>query len=75
MHGRNHDTTCVTCHTGNNFKRCTCYGCNEITRSNVRAWCEEDGNPDLKNWVKCLRSADTELAERGLDGDRRRVRD
>lgn len=72
---RDHDTTCVTCHTGNDYGRYTCYGCHEHTPANVRAEHEEEGIRDVENCVKCHRSADKDSAERGAGGDRRRERD
>jgi len=72
---RVHDTTCATYDSGNNFNRCTCYGCHEPTPSDVRAEHEDEGIRDVGNCVKCRRSADKASAERGSGGDRKRVRD
>ena len=72
---RDHDTTCVTCHTGHDFKRYTCYGCHEHTPSNVRAEHEEEGIRDFENCVRCHRSADEDAAERAMGDDRKRGRD
>jgi hypothetical protein len=72
---RDHDTTCVTCHAGSDFKRYTCYGCHEHTQSNVRAEHEEEGIRDFEDCVKCHRSADEESAERPSGGGGKRERD
>lgn len=72
---RDHDATCATCHTGNDFKRYTCYGCHEHTPAKVRAEHEEEGIKDFENCVKCHRSADKESAERASRGERKRERD
>jgi hypothetical protein len=61
---RDHDATCETCHTGNDFSRYTCYGCHEHTPQGVRAEHVEEGIPDYENCVECHRSASGE-PERG----------
>jgi len=65
----------VTCHTGNDFKRYTCYGCHEHTPANVRAEHEKEGIRDFENCVECHRSADEEPVKRGARGERQRERD
>ena len=75
MLDRDHNTTCVTCHTGNDYKRYTCYGCHEHTPAKVRAEHEEEGIRDFENCVECHRSADEEPPKRGARGDRKRERD
>ncbi len=62
---REHNTTCATCHTNNDFTRYTCFGCHEHTPANVRAEHEEEGIRDLDNCVACHRSADGEGGEGG----------
>ncbi|MEY2685835.1 MAG: hypothetical protein RL375_33, partial [Pseudomonadota bacterium] len=54
---RDHNASCVTCHTGNNYQRTTCYGCHEHTPANIRAEHEEEGIANLDNCVRCHRSA------------------
>lgn len=68
---RDHDATCVTCHTGNDFKRYTCYGCHDHTPQNIRAEHLEEGIRDFDNCVECHRSADEEPRGRG-ERDRRK---
>ena len=57
---RDHNATCVTCHTGNDFKRYTCYGCHEHTPANVRRKHEDEGIRNFENCVECHRSASGE---------------
>jgi hypothetical protein len=64
----NHNTTCITCHTGNNYKQYTCYGCHEHTKANVQAiHREEVGSENLDHCVRCHRSANGEGREGGED--------
>ena len=70
---RDHNATCVTCHTNNDFTRYTCFGCHEHTPANIRAEHEEEGIRNFDNCVSCHRSADDEGGERG--GGRERGED
>lgn len=65
---RDHNTDCVTCHTGNDFRRYTCYGCHEHAPARVRAQHAEEGIRNLDDCVECHRSADGEGG--GGRGDR-----
>jgi hypothetical protein len=70
---RNHAVACATCHTGNNYKRYTCYGCHEHTPDRIRAKHEEEGLRNLDNCVSCHKSPGGkhgEHGERGGRGDR-----
>jgi hypothetical protein len=62
---RNHAAACVTCHTGNNYKRYTCYGCHEHTPDKIRAEHEEEGIRNLDDCVSCHKSARGEHGDRG----------
>ena len=68
-----HNTSCVTCHTNDDYSRYTCYGCHEHTPDNIRRKHAKEGIQDFENCVKCHRSADEKLE----GGQRRgaRVRD
>ncbi len=68
---RDHNASCVTCHTGNNYQRYTCYGCHEHTPANIRAEHEEEGIVNFDNCVRCHRSAD----DKGEGGGRGEGRD
>ena len=57
-----HAASCVTCHTGQDFKRYTCFGCHEHERSKVEAQHREEGIRNIDNCVRCHRS--------GGDGER-----
>jgi len=70
---RNHDATCITCHTGNDYSRYTCYGCHEHRPESMRAKHLEEGIGNFENCVECHRSASGE-PRRGDEG-RRRERD
>ena len=59
---KDHNATCVTCHTGNNYQQYTCYGCHEHTPANIQAKHREEGvTESLPNCVRCHRSARGEL--------------
>ena len=62
---RDHDTTCVTCHQNNDYRRFTCYGCHEHTPANIRAKHEKEGISDFGNCVECHRDPGVEPDERG----------
>jgi hypothetical protein len=63
---KDHNASCVTCHTGNDNRQYTCYGCHEHTPANIQAeHREEVGNEKLDNCVRCHRSANGEGGERG----------
>ena len=54
---KDHNTTCITCHTGRDFKSYTCYGCHEHTQSNIMSKHLEEGITDFNNCVSCHKSA------------------
>jgi Class III cytochrome C family/Cytochrome c554 and c-prime len=66
-----HNASCDTCHTGNDYSRYTCYGCHEHTVANVRREHEKEGIANFDNCVECHRSADEEPGK-GRGGDRRK---
>jgi nitrate/TMAO reductase-like tetraheme cytochrome c subunit len=47
---KHHNVSCGTCHTGNNYKNYTCYGCHEHTENNIRNEHIEEG---IYNYTKC----------------------
>ncbi len=67
---QNHSPTCVTCHTGGDYTRYTCYGCHAHTESGIRAKHVEEGIRNFQNCARCHRSASDE-GEGGEDGDAR----
>lgn len=69
---RDHDAPCVTCHTGDDYSRYTCYGCHEHTPGNVRAEHLKEGIPNFDNCVECHRSADEEPKRPGPRKGRKR---
>ena len=54
---RNHSPTCVTCHTGGDYTRYTCYGCHAHTEARITAKHVEEGVRDVRNCARCHRSA------------------
>ena len=54
----------MTCHTGNDYSRYTCYGCHEHTPAKIRSEHQEEGIRDFENCVECHRSADKDSMER-----------
>ncbi len=65
---RDHSTSCVTCHEGNNYTRYTCYGCHEHTTENIRRKHIEEGIRDYDNCAECHKSADEhDIRGRGND--------
>ena len=69
---RDHNATCVTCHTGNDFKRYTCYGCHEHTPAKVQRKHQEEGIRNFENCVECHRSASGEPEGKESGGGRKR---
>lgn len=69
---RNHDVSCVTCHTGADYGRYTCYGCHEHTPARIRAEHVEEGIRNFENCVECHRNAADEPGEggSGREGER-----
>ncbi len=55
---RDHNVKCETCHTENNFKAYTCYGCHEHTPAKIRSEHMEEGITNFENCVRCHKSAD-----------------
>ncbi len=68
---RNHSPTCVTCHTGGDYTRYTCYGCHEHTEARIRAKHVEEGIRDFQNCARCHRSG-SEGGEGGREREGRR---
>jgi len=52
-----HNTKCITCHTNNNYKTYTCYGCHEHTVGNILSEHNEEGINNIDNCVSCHKSA------------------
>jgi hypothetical protein len=73
---KDHNASCVTCHTGNNYKQYTCYGCHEHTPANMQAKHQEEGvSENLDNCVSCHRNASGEGEGKGDRGSGKRERD
>ncbi|WP_456379165.1 cytochrome c3 family protein [Lutibacter sp.] len=61
---RDHKTECTTCHVNKNYKKYTCYGCHEHSRSNIREEHLEEGIFNYTNCTECHRSSNEHEAER-----------
>jgi hypothetical protein len=57
---KDHNASCVTCHTTADYRSYTCYGCHEHTPANVRSKHVKEGIANFDNCVECHRSADGE---------------
>jgi hypothetical protein len=53
---QNHQTTCITCHSNNNYSSFTCYGCHEHTERNIIAEHREEGINNISNCTSCHKS-------------------
>jgi hypothetical protein len=67
-----HRTACVTCHTGQNYRRYTCYGCHEHQQADIIARHREEGIRNIDNCVRCHRSSEGEPGEHGEGRGRER---
>jgi hypothetical protein len=53
---RDHNAKCIVCHTTNNYKEYTCYGCHEHSEGKIRGEHEEEGIYNFSNCSSCHRS-------------------
>ncbi len=67
---KDHNATCVTCHTNNDYSRYTCYSCHEHTPANILREHQKEGIKNFDNCVECHRSADGEPNEGGKSESR-----
>ncbi len=66
----NHNAKCNVCHTNNNFKTYTCYGCHEHTQSNIMEKHSEEGISDINNCVSCHKSGnENDFKNEGRSGN------
>ncbi len=65
-----HTPTCVTCHTGGDYRRYACYCCHAHTEARIRAKHVEEGIRDFQDCARCHRSGN----EDGEGGGRREGR-
>ncbi len=71
---KDHNASCVTCHSAQDYSRYSCYGCHEHTPAKVRAKHVKEGIQNFEDCVQCHRSADAE-PERGGAGEVPRTRE
>ncbi|HMQ77936.1 MAG TPA: class III cytochrome C family protein [Ignavibacteria bacterium] len=62
-----HNTKCITCHTGNQYKVYTCYGCHEHTPGNIADEHNEEGITNFEDCVSCHKSANEHDIKNGND--------
>ena len=53
---QNHNAACNICHTNNNFKSYTCYGCHEHNEKSIIAEHNEEGISNIGNCIACHKS-------------------
>ncbi|MFZ3083694.1 cytochrome c3 family protein [Rhodoferax ferrireducens] len=68
---RDHAASCETCHSNNDYRRYTCYGCHEHSLDKIRSEHQEEGIGNFENCVECHRSAQEEPENKG-SGKRKR---
>lgn len=66
----NHAASCNTCHTNNNFKAYSCYGCHEHSESKILREHQEEGITNLTNCVSCHRSGNEHDTRKGGEGSK-----
>ncbi len=67
-----HNASCVTCHTNNDYSQYTCYGCHEHQPDKIRSKHLKEGIRDFEDCVACHRSADGEPEEKGARKNKKR---
>ncbi len=64
----NHQTSCTTCHTNNNYKVYTCYNCHEHSPGNIIAKHNEEGIYNISNCASCHKSGNEhDIIRNGTD--------
>ncbi len=66
---RDHRVSCATCHTTDDYRQYSCYGCHEHTPANILSKHRKEGIRNFENCVKCHRSADEENEHDRSRGD------
>jgi len=72
---RDHNAPCATCHSNDDYRRYTCYGCHEHQPDKMRAKHVKEGIPDFANCVACHRSASEKGEGKGKDSRKGREKD
>jgi hypothetical protein len=62
---KDHNATCTTCHTTNNYKQYTCYGCHKHTPAKIQAKHRKVETKNLDNCASCHRNASGEVESKG----------
>ncbi len=76
---KNHNTTCNTCHSKNDYSAFTCYGCHEHSESKIIAEHNEEGIYNISNCASCHKSGkehDMKNNKKSLnENERNRIKD
>ena len=67
---KNHNAKCTVCHTSNNYKAYTCYGCHEHTQSKIIQEHNEEGISNINNCVSCHKSGNEDDIR--MNGERKK---
>ena len=70
---RNHNVSCNTCHTNNNFAVYTCYSCHEHSESNIIAKHNEEGIYSITNCVSCHKSGNEDDIRNGNESNQKEM--
>ncbi len=74
---RDHNVPCATCHTTNDRRQYTCYGCHEHTETKIRSKHVREGIANFTDCASCHRSAhgDRREGSKGREGSRRELKE
>jgi hypothetical protein len=68
---KNHNVTCNTCHSNNNFVTYTCYSCHEHSESNIISKHNEEGIYNITNCASCHKSGNEEDIRKGNESNQK----
>jgi len=66
---QNHNASCNTCHSNNNFAVYTCYGCHEHSESNIISKHNEEGIYNITKCASCHKSGNEGGIENGNESN------
>ncbi|MFN8153810.1 MAG: cytochrome c3 family protein [Bacteroidia bacterium] len=66
---KDHNAKCTTCHTNQDFKVYTCYGCHEHAESKIRSEHQEEGIYNFSDCASCHRSGNEHDIRKGRGGN------
>ena len=68
---RNHNATCNTCHSNNNFATYTCYSCHEHSENNIISKHNEEGIYNISNCASCHKSGNEDDIRNGNESNQK----